>query len=72
MRYAKENLGTKSFSSKIGFSNNASLNLFQSLGFKEVSRSEVFEEVTLQLEESATDVVLKFTENYALESSVES
>ncbi|RUS90732.1 hypothetical protein EGW08_001536 [Elysia chlorotica] len=68
MRYARENLGTKTFTSKIGFSNAASLHLFQSLGFKEISRSDVFEEVTLQLEESATDVVFKFTENYHIES----
>ncbi|KAK3760404.1 hypothetical protein RRG08_018632 [Elysia crispata] len=72
MRYARENLGTKSFTSKIGFSNAASLHLFHSLGFKEISRSDVFEEVTLQLEESGTNVVLKFTEDYTLESIAKS
>ncbi|GFO04248.1 N-acetyltransferase 9 [Plakobranchus ocellatus] len=68
MRYAVENLGTKSFTSKIGLSNNPSLKLFKSLGFKEVSKSDVFEEVTMLLEESSTDVIFQFTKDYTLES----
>ncbi|KAK1292560.1 hypothetical protein QJS10_CPB17g02051 [Acorus calamus] len=38
------------FRAKIGESNVASLNLFRKLGFEEVSRSDIFKEVTLELE----------------------
>ena len=48
------------------FFNNMSIFFFQ------ISRSDVFEEVTLQLEESGTNVVLKFTEDYTLESIAKS
>ncbi|XP_060073676.1 N-acetyltransferase 9-like protein isoform X2 [Ylistrum balloti] len=44
----KEILKIEEFTAKIGFSNEASIQLFQKLGFKEVSRSDVFEEVTLK------------------------
>lgn len=41
-------LGILRFEAKIGLDNTASLDLFQrKLGFQEVSRSEVFSEVTL-------------------------
>ncbi|KAI8902280.1 GNAT domain-containing protein [Globomyces pollinis-pini] len=36
--------------SKIGFKNQSSLNLFSKFGFVETSRSEIFQEVTLQLQ----------------------
>ncbi|XP_060073675.1 N-acetyltransferase 9-like protein isoform X1 [Ylistrum balloti] len=48
MKYGKEILKIEEFTAKIGFSNEASIQLFQKLGFKEVSRSDVFEEVTLK------------------------
>ncbi|KAK4437520.1 N-acetyltransferase 9-like protein [Sesamum alatum] len=49
MAFAVENFGIHLFRAKIGESNEASLNLFQKLGFKETSRSEIFKEVTVEL-----------------------
>lgn len=49
MKYSTEELKVKKFTAKIGYSNQSSLNLFSKLGFKEVSRSDVFQEVTLEL-----------------------
>ncbi|XP_059452797.1 GCN5-related N-acetyltransferase 9 [Corylus avellana] len=50
MAFAVENLGIHIFRSKIGDSNGASLTLFQKLGFEETSYSEIFKEVTLELQ----------------------
>ncbi|KAJ3189643.1 hypothetical protein HK101_008820 [Irineochytrium annulatum] len=51
MRYAVEELGVRKFTSKISMSNTASLRLFRSkLGFQDVSTSEIFQEVTLELD----------------------
>ncbi|XP_062150739.1 GCN5-related N-acetyltransferase 9 isoform X1 [Alnus glutinosa] len=50
MAFAVENLGICIFRAKIGDSNGASLTLFQKLGFKEASYSEIFKEVTLELQ----------------------
>lgn len=47
--YGVVSLNIERFSAKIGFNNLSSLSLFQSLSFTEVSRSDVFEEVTLEL-----------------------
>nr|XP_043624497.1 N-acetyltransferase 9-like protein [Erigeron canadensis]XP_043624498.1 N-acetyltransferase 9-like protein [Erigeron canadensis] len=47
--FAIENHKINTFRAKIGFSNEASLNMFKKLGFKEVSHSEIFKEVTLEL-----------------------
>ncbi|XP_044501141.1 N-acetyltransferase 9-like protein [Mangifera indica] len=49
MAYAVENFGINVFRAKIGESNGPSLSLFQKLGFEEVSYSEIFKEVTLEL-----------------------
>ncbi|XP_062027817.1 GCN5-related N-acetyltransferase 9 isoform X2 [Rosa rugosa] len=49
MAFAVVNLGIHIFRVKIGESNGASLSLFQKLGFEETSRSEIFKEVTLEL-----------------------
>lgn len=50
MAYGVSALGVTRFRAKIGESNTASLTLFTSkLGYKEVSRSAVFKEVTLEL-----------------------
>ncbi|XP_020555099.1 N-acetyltransferase 9-like protein isoform X3 [Sesamum indicum] len=49
MAFAIESFGIHLFRAKIGESNEASLNLFQKLGFKETSRSEIFKEVTVEL-----------------------
>ncbi|KAJ0493790.1 putative transcription regulator GNAT family [Helianthus annuus] len=47
--FAIENHRINTFRAKIGDSNEASLNMFRKLGFKEVSHSEIFKEVTLEL-----------------------
>ncbi|KAF3976109.1 hypothetical protein ACB098_06G084300 [Castanea mollissima] len=50
MNFAVESLGIHIFRAKIGESNGASLTLFRKLGFKEASYSEIFKEVTLELQ----------------------
>ncbi|KAJ9537867.1 hypothetical protein OSB04_030600 [Centaurea solstitialis] len=49
MVFAIDNHKISCFRAKIGDSNEASLNMFRKLGFKEVSHSEIFKEVTLEL-----------------------
>jgi len=49
MAYGVGKLGVTRFRAKIGESNESSLQLFQKLGYQEVSRSAVFKEVTLEL-----------------------
>ncbi|KAI8007974.1 N-acetyltransferase 9-like protein [Camellia lanceoleosa] len=49
MAFAVENLAIRIFCAKIGESNESSLILFKKLGFQEVSCSEIFKEVTLEL-----------------------
>ncbi|KAK3184492.1 hypothetical protein Dsin_031778 [Dipteronia sinensis] len=49
MSYAVENFGIQVFRAKIGESNGASLSLFRKLGFEDVTHSEIFKEVTLEL-----------------------
>uniref|UniRef100_A0A7N0VLX8 N-acetyltransferase domain-containing protein n=1 Tax=Kalanchoe fedtschenkoi TaxID=63787 RepID=A0A7N0VLX8_KALFE len=49
MAFAVDNFGIRLFRVKIGESNTASLSMFQKLGFVEVSRSEIFKEVTMEL-----------------------
>lgn len=49
MRYGVEHMGLTLFRVKVGFDNAPSLRLFAGLGFQEVSRSEVFQEVTLEI-----------------------
>jgi len=49
MRYGLENLHLTKYVAKIAYANAPSLKLFDSLGFKEVSRADVFQEVTLEL-----------------------
>ncbi|KAJ3219505.1 hypothetical protein HDU67_000918 [Dinochytrium kinnereticum] len=57
MRYGIESLRVTTFTAKISMSNDASLALFRNaLGFKDVSSSEIFKEVTLKLD--VTDEVL--------------
>ncbi|XP_023554619.1 N-acetyltransferase 9-like protein [Cucurbita pepo subsp. pepo] len=50
MGFAVKNLGIHIFRAKIGESNEGSLSLFKKLGFEETSYSEIFKEVTLELE----------------------
>ncbi|KAI8494987.1 N-acetyltransferase 9 [Branchiostoma belcheri] len=49
MAYGVQELGVTEYMAKIGYSNHGSLSLFHKLGFTEVSRSDVFQEVTLHL-----------------------
>lgn len=49
LRYGVEMLDIVRFQAKIGYANSASLRMFEKLGFRETSRSDVFEEVTLQV-----------------------
>ena len=49
MAYGSTSLGITTFVAKIGDANAPSLGLFASLGFQEVSRSDVFKEATLEL-----------------------
>ena len=46
--YASTDLRTTRFRAKIGYDNHASVALFRSLGFAEVSRSDIFREATLE------------------------
>lgn len=50
MNYGVTYLGIKKYEAKIGCGNNASLTLFHKLGFVKVSISEVFNEVTLEMQ----------------------
>ncbi|KAI8552138.1 hypothetical protein RHMOL_Rhmol06G0241700 [Rhododendron molle] len=50
MAFAIENFSIHIFRAKIGESNEASLLMFRRLGFMEVSHSEIFKEVTLELQ----------------------
>lgn len=52
MSYGVTKLGIQKYEAKIGCSNGASLTLFRKLGFVEVSVSEVFNEVTLEMQVS--------------------
>lgn len=49
MAYGVSALGVMKFRAKIGEDNSSSLQLFQKLGYQEISRSAVFKEVTLEL-----------------------
>lgn len=49
MKFAVDNFKIHTFRVKIGESNQASLSLFQKLGFKESSYSKIFNEMTLEL-----------------------
>eukprot|EP01026_Neomeris_dumetosa_P070947 TRINITY_DN7132_c0_g1_i7.p1 TRINITY_DN7132_c0_g1~~TRINITY_DN7132_c0_g1_i7.p1 ORF type:complete len:268 (+),score=22.99 TRINITY_DN7132_c0_g1_i7:131-934(+) len=61
MTFGAQKLGIKKFVAKIAFSNLASQQLFKSLGFVEVGRSEVFQEIIVQfmVAENVDDVILQ-------------
>ena len=50
LRYGVETLKIKCFEAKIKFDNGPSAKMFHKIGFQEVSRSDVFREVTLKCE----------------------
>lgn len=50
MYYGYKILNVQTYTVKIGYSNNASINMFKKLGFTEVSRTDVFEEITFSLD----------------------
>ncbi|XP_076325374.1 microtubule-associated Nat9 isoform X4 [Tachypleus tridentatus] len=49
LRYGVEQLQVTSFIAKVKMKNLPSKNMFEKIGFKEVSQSDIFEELTLQL-----------------------
>ncbi|XP_013794445.1 N-acetyltransferase 9-like protein isoform X1 [Limulus polyphemus] len=49
LRYGIEQLQVTSFIAKVKMKNLASKNMFERIGFKEISQSDIFEELTLQL-----------------------
>ena len=49
MRYSVDKLHLNRFTVKIGYANDKSINMFTKFGFQEVSRSDVFQEVTMEL-----------------------
>ena len=57
MLYGATNLDIQSYEAKIKMDNQASIKMFQKLKFEEVSKSDVFQEVTL-----AVDINDKFTD----------
>ena len=50
MRYGIEEIQIQKYRASIGCSNETSINMFKKLGFQEISKSEVFKEVTFELE----------------------
>ncbi|KAI0219439.1 N-acetyltransferase 9-like protein [Lamellibrachia satsuma] len=60
MDYGVTCLGVKRFTAKIGYTNKRSLQMFHKLSFTEVCRSDIFEEVTLEL--NITQVVSTWLE----------
>lgn len=74
MFYGYTCLNVSVFSVKIGFSNAASIKLFTKLGFTEVSKSDVFQEVTLGLECSSNEFqknIVQIVEPYFKETIYE-
>eukprot|EP00095_Tigriopus_kingsejongensis_P000504 snap_masked-scaffold367_size194084-processed-gene-0.32 protein:Tk00504 transcript:snap_masked-scaffold367_size194084-processed-gene-0.32-mRNA-1 annotation:"n-acetyltransferase 9-like" len=66
LRYGLETLGVQAFEAKIKIGNEPSLRMFKKLGFQETSRSEVFGEVTLQVEVTSEwrKSILEWTDGY--------
>ncbi|ESO85790.1 hypothetical protein LOTGIDRAFT_195719 [Lottia gigantea] len=69
MRYGMETLHVNKFVAKIGYGNQPSQGMFKKLGFEEVSRSDVFEEVTMELYLTDEDkmMILENTPVYRLD-----
>ncbi|XP_067671120.1 N-acetyltransferase 9-like protein isoform X1 [Haliotis asinina] len=69
MRYGVAVLGLTKITAKIGYSNSPSLAMFNKLGFIEVSRSDMFKEVTLELmvDDKAKGVIQSGTPGFSLQ-----
>lgn len=48
LKYGQQYLNCSKFIAKIGFSNEKSINMFRKMQFSEISRSNVFEEITFE------------------------
>ncbi|KAL8565031.1 hypothetical protein ACOMHN_003407 [Nucella lapillus] len=68
MRYGVEKLELKKYVAKIGLQNEPSIRLFTHLSFTETSRSEVFQEITMEVEvsEQLTLLLQSLTSHFAL------
>lgn len=49
MRYGFEKLNLTVITAKVAYNNKPSINMFEKIGFQEISRSDVFEEITFEL-----------------------
>lgn len=49
LKYGQQYLKCDRFIAKIGYSNTKSIQMFEKMKFKEVSRSEVFQEITFEV-----------------------
>ncbi|KXJ14940.1 N-acetyltransferase 9-like protein isoform X1 [Exaiptasia diaphana] len=65
MHYGVSKVGARQFTAKIGYNNKPSLILFNKLGFSQVSSSDVFQEMTLQL--YVDDKTLKELNSYYMQ-----
>ncbi|XP_018009998.1 N-acetyltransferase 9-like protein [Hyalella azteca] len=72
LRYCAQNLNIEKFVAKIGYQNAPSINLFTSLGFKEITRSEVFQEITMEkkLTKSWLNWMMSETPRYTIQKYV--
>jgi len=70
LRYGVEELNVREYTAKIGITNTTSLKLFSSIGFAEVSRSEVFHEVTLKCDVTSVwvETLRSLSEAYVIET----
>ncbi|XP_078317459.1 alpha/beta-tubulin-N-acetyltransferase 9-like isoform X2 [Crassostrea virginica] len=66
IRYGLENLNLRQVRAKIGIDNEPSIRMFTKHGFKEVTRSDIFKEVTLvlNLENDVLTKIMALTEGY--------
>ena len=71
MQYGAEQLNVERFTVKIGFDNTASIKLFDSFGFKEVSRSEIFQEMTMLLPVKDSDISAQWAKIGAVQDKYE-
>ena len=65
-----EQLGVKKFQAKIGLDNIASIQMFQKLGFHEISRSEVFDEVTLAATSANDESFVRYMKDHVVQYNV--